>query len=76
MARSAVQAANQAYQSSLVRVALNVVSIQPSPVKEGSSMSATVNALKNNSTARAARDKLGADMVLVLSQNADVCGFA
>jgi hypothetical protein len=76
MTRSAVQAANLAYQSSKVRVALNVLAIQPSPVKEGSSMSATVNALKGNSTARATRDKLAADMVLVLAQNADVCGFA
>jgi hypothetical protein len=76
MARSAVQAANLAYQSSRVNVALNLVGYQPSPVKEGSSMAATVNALKSNSTARATRDKLAADMVLVLSQNADVCGFA
>jgi hypothetical protein len=76
MIRSAVQAANLAYQSSLARVALNVVAIQPSPVSESSNMSATVNALKSNGTARAARDNLGADMVLVINENSDVCGFA
>ena len=76
MVRSAVQSANLAYANSQARVALNIVGIQRSPVNEGSSMSATVNALKSNSTARAARDSLAADMVLVMSQNADVCGFA
>jgi hypothetical protein len=76
MVRSAVQSANLAYANSQARVALNIVGIQRSPVNEGSSMSATVNALKSNSTARAARDSLAADLVLVMSQNADVCGFA
>jgi hypothetical protein len=76
MIRSAVQAANLAYQSSLARVSLNVVGLQPSPVRESSTMSATVNALKSNSTARSTRDSLGADMVLVVNENSDVCGFA
>jgi hypothetical protein len=76
MIRSAVQAANLAYQSSLARVSLNVVGLQRSPVAESSSMSATVIALKNNATAQAARDNLGADMVLVVNENSDVCGYA
>jgi peptidyl-Asp metalloendopeptidase len=76
MARSAVQAANLAYQNSLAKVALNVVGFKPSPVREASTMLGTVNALKSNATVRAERDSLAADMVLVLAENTDLCGAA
>jgi hypothetical protein len=76
MIQSAVQAANQAYVNSQVNVTLNVVGLQQGPINEGSGMGATVNALKTNSTVRALRDSLAADMVVLINENTDYCGYA
>jgi hypothetical protein len=76
MVQSAVQAANQAYANSQVNVTLNVVGLQQGPITEGSGMGATVNALKTNSTVRALRDSLAADMVVLINENTDYCGYA
>ncbi len=77
MIESAVQSANQAYINSQVGVDLNIVGVQASPVSEsGSGMSSTLNSLKNNSTVRGLRDSLAADMVMLISQETDWCGYA
>ena len=76
MIQSGVQAANQAYVNSLVGITLNVVGIQQAPFSEASGMSATVDRLKSNSTVRSLRDSLAADMVLLVNENSDYCGYA
>jgi hypothetical protein len=74
--QSAVQAGIQAYQNSYVNVTLNVVGLQLSPVSEAGSMSTTLSNLKSNSTVRSLRDKLAADMVVLVSQDSGACGQA
>lgn len=75
--QSAVQSAIQAYQNSAVNVTVNVVGLQQSPVSEsGSGMPTTLNNFKNNATVRSLRDKLAADMVVLVSQDSDWCGYA
>ena len=76
MIQSAVQSANQAYLNSHANVTLNVVGLQQSSVSESSGMGGTVDALKNNSTVRALRDRLAADMVIMVSENTGSCGYA
>jgi hypothetical protein len=76
MVQSAVQAANQAYQNSQAGVTLNVVGLQQSSITEGSGMAATVDRLKTNSTVRSMRDSLAADMVVLIAENTDYCGYA
>jgi hypothetical protein len=77
MIESAVQSANQAYVNSQVGIELRLVGVQSSPVAEsGSGMSATLGAFKNNSTVRGLRDSLAADMVMLISQDTDWCGYA
>ena len=39
-------------------------------------MGGTVDALKNNTTVRSLRDSLAADMVVLVSENTDYCGYA
>lgn len=75
--QAAVQSAIQAYQNSAVNVTVNVVGLQQSPVAEsGAGMPTTLNNFKNNSTVRSLRDKLAADMVVLVSQDSDWCGYA
>jgi hypothetical protein len=75
--QAAVQAANQAYLNSNVNLTLNVVGLRQSPVGEsGSGMANTLNNFKQNSTVRTTRDQLAADMVLLVSQDSDWCGYA
>ncbi len=77
MINSAVQSANQAYVNSGVNVTLNLVGLQQVALKEsGSGMQATLSALKADSTIKSLRDKLAADMVVMVSQDSDWCGYA
>jgi peptidyl-Asp metalloendopeptidase len=77
MIRSAVQSANQAYQNSGVSITLNMVGLQQVAMSEsGSGMQATLSSLKQNAEVRSLRDKLTADMVMLVSQDSDWCGYA
>jgi hypothetical protein len=74
MIQTAVQQTNQAYLNSRANVTINVVGLQKSPVNEASGMSATLTALKNNSTVRSLVDKLAADMTILVSEDGGGCG--
>ncbi len=77
MIESAVQSANQAYLNSQAAVALNVVGVQQVALAEsGSGMQATLGALEQDAEVRALRDALAADMVVLVSQDSDWCGYA
>lgn len=76
MIQSSVQAANQAYLNSKADIALNLVGLQQAAVTESSTMPNTLDAFRQNSTVRALRDKLAADMVVLVSENTDFCGYA
>lgn len=77
MIRSAVQSANQAYVNSGVNVTLNLVGLQQTTFAEsGSGMQTTLNNFRTNSAIKSLRDSLGADMVVLVSQDSDWCGYA
>ena len=77
MIQSAVQSTNQAYVNSQVGVTLNLVGLQQVAMSEsGSGMQATLSALKSNGAVRSLRDSLAADMVVLVSQDSDWCGYA
>lgn len=76
MIRSAVQSANQAYLNSFANVTLNLVGLQQSRVTEGSGMVATLDKFSKDTTVRSLRDNLSADMVMLVTQNTDWCGYA
>lgn len=76
MIQSAVQSANQAYQNSRSSVTLSMVGLQQVSLREGSGMQATLDALTKNTEVRSLRDKLAADMVVLVSQDSDWCGYA
>lgn len=76
MIGSAVQSANQAYQNSQVGVNLNMVGLQQVSLTEGSGMQSTLTKLKQDAQVRQLRDSLGADMVVLISQDTDWCGYA
>jgi hypothetical protein len=74
--QSAIQSANQAYQNSLVGITLNLVGMQQSTIVEQSNMDSTVNVLQADSGVARLRDQVGADMVMLVSENSDYCGLA
>jgi hypothetical protein len=77
MIHSAVQAANQAYRNSAVGVTMNLVGLQRISMSEsGAGMLSTLNNLIQNPTVRSLRDQVAADMVVLVSQDADYCGYA
>jgi peptidyl-Asp metalloendopeptidase len=77
MITSAVESGNQAYQNSNAAVTINLVGLQQSSLTESSTgMQATLTALKQNSTVRSLRDKLAADMVVLVSQDTGACGYS
>lgn len=77
MIQSAVQSANQAYVNSGVNVTLNLVGLQQTTLAEsGSGMQTTLSNLRTNSAIKSLRDSLGADMVVLVSQDSDWCGYA
>jgi peptidyl-Asp metalloendopeptidase len=75
--QSAVQAANQAYINSQAGVTINLVGLQQSTVTEsGTGMKATLANFSQNSGVRALRDKLAADMVVLVDEDTDYCGYS
>jgi peptidyl-Asp metalloendopeptidase len=77
MIQNAVQSALQAYQNSNVNVTLNLVGLQQVAMTEsGSGMSATLTKLTQDSAIRSLRDKLSADMVVLVTEDKDYCGWS
>lgn len=74
--QAAVEAANQAYINSQVGITLNLVSTGQVDVAEGSSMSATKTTLQSSSAVANLRNQVGADIVMLVSENSDYCGLA
>lgn len=81
MIQNAVQAANQAYLNSKVNITLNLVGLQEIAYTESGNLSTSVYALRdtadgNMDTVHALRDKLGADVVSLVSEDTSACGIA
>lgn len=76
MIQSAVQSANQAYANSMVGITMNLVGTARVDFSEGSSMSATKSMLQSNAAVANLRNQLGADVVMLVSENSDYCGLA
>jgi hypothetical protein len=77
MIQSAAQAANQAYINSYANITVNVVGLQQvSMTESGSGMYATMDTLVNNTEVQNLRKKLAADMVVLVSEDSDYCGYA
>ena len=76
MIQSAVEAANQAYQNSQIAVTLNPVGVQQTSLNELSTMDATVTALQTDRSVAQLRDQLGADLVIMVSENSEYCGLS
>lgn len=72
----AVARANQAYARSQVGVTLNLVGVEPAGVTERSSAALTHEQMRTSATIAATRDRLGADLVILVGENEDVCGTA
>lgn len=73
---SAVESANASYRDSGVNLTLNVVGIEPSSVGEGASSDDTLDALRASADVAGLRNRLGADIVMLVSEDRDVCGLA
>ena len=77
MILNAVQAGNQAFRNSNVYITFNVVGLQQvSMTESGSGMGTTLTNLRDNPAVRSLRDKLAADVVVLVSQDSDGCGKA
>jgi hypothetical protein len=77
MVQSAVQSANQAYVNSQVGITLNLVGLQQTSLTEsGSGMQATLSNVINNSEIQTLRNNLGANMVVLIDQDSDWCGYS
>jgi hypothetical protein len=81
MIQNAVQAANQAYLNSKVGITLNLVGLQEVSYTESGDLRTSVYDLKGTTdgkmdTVHALRDKVGADMVLLVSEDTSACGIA
>ena len=76
MIQSAVQSANQAYLNSQVGITMNLVSTQQVAVTESGAMETTLSKLQSDAGVRALRDQLNADLVLLVSQDSNWCGYA
>jgi len=81
MIQNAVQAANQAYRNSGVAITLNLVGLQQIEYTEPGNMKKSLKQLeaRNDGFAddvHALRDRVGADMVSLISTDDDSCGIA
>jgi hypothetical protein len=76
MIQSAVQASNQAYMDSGVGITLNLVGTQQVALTEKGSMESTLSAATSDSEIKGIRDRLAADIVMVVSQDSNWCGYA
>jgi peptidyl-Asp metalloendopeptidase len=79
---NAVAAANQAYQNSAINITLNLVGLQELPgYTETGDMQATLNAIRSSTDGimddvHPLRDKVGADVVSLVSEDTSSCGIA
>jgi hypothetical protein len=81
MVQNAVVAANQAYQNSSVAITLNLVGLQEVSYQETGSMRTSLYDLRGTTDGEiddvhSLRDGLGADLVALLTQDGDYCGYA
>jgi peptidyl-Asp metalloendopeptidase len=81
MIQNAVQAANQAYRNSGIAITLNLVGLEEIKYQESGDMKASLKKLEDRrdgelDTVHALRDKVGADMVSLISEDDDSCGIA
>jgi hypothetical protein len=73
---NAVSSANAAYGAGAVGITLNLVGIHSTTVTEGARMEDALDAVAADPAARQLRDQLGADVVVLVSDNSDYCGIA
>jgi hypothetical protein len=75
---AAVEAANASYRQSAVNVSLSLVGLRVADVAEGPSLADTLHALSCDPGCTATRDSLGADIVLLVTENGEEgwCGYA
>jgi peptidyl-Asp metalloendopeptidase len=73
---NAVARANQAYANSRVGITLNLVGIEPAGVAERPTATLTHAQMRTSTSIGATRDRLGADLVVLVGENEDVCGTA
>ncbi|MGI9246457.1 MAG: M12 family metallo-peptidase, partial [Steroidobacteraceae bacterium] len=81
MIQNAVQAANQAYRNSGVAVSLSLVGLQEVVYQETGDMKSTLKDFQGRGDGKledvhALRDRLGADIVTLVGEDADSCGIA
>ena len=81
MIQNAVQAANQAYRNSGVAITLNLVGLQEIAFEESGSMKTALKQIEARhdgvlDSVHALRDRVGADMVTLISNDDDSCGIA
>jgi len=76
MILNAVSNANAAYAAGAVGITLNLVGIRSTTVTEGARMEDALDAVAADPAARQLRDQLGADVVMLVSDNSDYCGIA
>ena len=78
--QNAVQVANQAYQNSQIGITLNLVGLQQISYTETGAIQTSLYDLQGATdgkmdTVHALRDKLGADIVSLISEDTDACGI-
>ena len=73
---NAVSSANAAYVAGDVEITLRLAGIRSTTVTEGASMDDALDAVSADPGARQLRDQLGADVVVLVSDNTDYCGIA
>jgi hypothetical protein len=77
MIQNAIQAANQAYINSYANITVNVVGLKQVSMKEsGSGMVTTMATLEKDSEVQGLRKSLYADMVVLVSEDSNYCGYA
>lgn len=77
MINGAIAAANQAYINSYANITVNLVGLQQVSMSEsGGGMITTMDTLEKNAEVQDLRKKLAADMVVLVSQDSNYCGYA
>ncbi|HEX6572984.1 MAG TPA: M12 family metallo-peptidase, partial [Steroidobacteraceae bacterium] len=78
MIQNAIQAGNQAYINSHANITVNVVAVKQVAMKEAASggMMSTMNTLVKDPEVQGLRKSLYADMVVLVSEDSNYCGYA
>ncbi len=81
MIQNAVAMANQAYQNSNIGITLNLVGLQQIDYTETGDIQTSLNDIRGTTDGKIdsihqLRDSLGADLVSMISTDADACGIA